>query len=133
MIVYEGKYTWSGNATRKKRPISWWQSAYRLRIVDVSPETPGVLFLKPLIVFFADTGEGASVTNCLPDLAKQICKDFDLDFNRVVWIEERPDNEERFRVATFHPVARLGDEHFYQVAWRSAIPSELKLIETHCT
>jgi hypothetical protein len=73
------------------------------------------------------------VTNCLPDLAKQICEDFHLELNRVVWIEDGRDNKERFRVAMFHPVARLGKDLFYQVAWRSPAPSELDLIKAHCT
>ena len=132
MIVYDGKYTWAGNTSQKKRPISWWQSAYRLRIVDLSRDAPGVVFLKPFMVFFSDTGEGASVTNCLPDLAKQICEDFHLDLNRVLWVEDRPVSEGRFRVATFQPVARLGADRFYQVVWRVATPGELDLILTHC-
>lgn len=132
MIVYDGEYSWKGSTTAKKRPISWWRSSYRLRIVDVSRDASDVVFLKPHVVLFADTGQGASVTNCLPDLAKQICQDFDLDFNRVVWVEDRPDIKERFRVAVFRPVARLGSDVFYQVAWRAAAPSELDLINAHC-
>ena len=132
MIVFDGKYTWNGNTTQKRRPISWWRSAYRLRIVDIAHDAPDVLFLKPFIVFFTDTGEGASVTNCLPDLAKKICEDFGLELNRVAWIEDRPDRKERFRVATFQPVARLGQDRFYQVVWRPAAPRELDLIKTHC-
>ena len=132
MIIYDGEYSWKGKSTAKKRPISWWRSSYRLRIVDVSRDAPGIVFLKPHVVLFADTGEGASVTNCLPDLAKQICEDFELDLNRVVWVEDRPEIKERFRVAVFRPVARLGSDVFYQVAWRAAIPSELNLITAHC-
>jgi hypothetical protein len=132
VIIYDGEYSWKGKSTAKKRPISWWRSSYRLRIVDVSRNTPGIVFLKPHVVLFADTGEGASVTNCLPDLAKQICEDFALDLNRVVWVEDRPEIKERFRVAVFRPVARLGSDVFYQVAWRAAIPSELRLITAHC-
>lgn len=132
VIVYDGEYSWRGSTRAKKRPISWWRSSYRLRIVDVSRDAPDVVFLKPHVVLFADTGEGASVTNCLPDLAKQICRDFDLDFNRVVWVEDRPDVKQRFRVAVFRPVARLGRDVFYQVAWRAAASSELNLINAHC-
>jgi len=132
VIIYDGEYSWKGKSTAKKRPISWWRSSYRLRIVDVSRDTPGIVFLKPHVVLFADTGEGASVTNCLPDLAKQICEDFELDLNRVVWVEDRPEIKERFRIAVFRPVARLGRDVFYQVAWRAAIPSELNLITAHC-
>ena len=132
VLIYDGEYSWKGQSTAKKRPISWWRSSYRLRIVDVSRDNPGIVFLKPHVVLFADTGEGASVTNCLPDLAKQICEDFELDLNRVVWVEDRPEIKERFRIAVFRPVARLGRDVFYQVAWRAAIPSELNLITAHC-
>jgi hypothetical protein len=132
VIVYDGEYSWKGNSTAKKRPISWWRSSYRLRIVDVSHNAQGIVFLKPHLVLFADTGKGASVTNCLPDLAKQICEDFGLDLNRVVWVEDCPEIKERFRVAVFRQVARLGSDVFYQVAWRTAIPSELSLINAHC-
>ena len=132
MIVYDGEYSWKGSTTAKKRPISWWRSSYQLRIVDVSLDAPDIVFLKPHVVLFADTGEGASVTNCLPDLAKQICEDFDLDLNRVMWVEVHPEIKERFRVALFRPVARLGSDVFYQVAWRAAAPSELSLINAYC-
>ncbi len=132
MIVYDGEYRWKGRSSVKKRPISWWQSAYHLRIVDLSRDVPDVLFLKPHVVLFTDTGEGASVTNCLPDLAKQICEDFNLDLNRVVWVEESPESTERFRVAVFRPVVRLGNDLFYKVTWRSTAASELNLINTHC-
>lgn len=132
MIVYDGEYSWKGSTATKKRPISWWRSDYRLRIVDVSRGAPDIVFLKPHMVLFTDTGKGASVTNCLPDLAKQICEDFKLDLDRVVWVEDRPDIQERFRIAMLRPVARLGSDRFYQVDWRSAIPSELSLIQAHC-
>lgn len=133
MIVYDGKYSWKGSTSAKKRPISWWQSSYQLRVVDVSSDAPGIVFLKPHVVLFSDTGDGASVTNCLPELAKQICEDFDLDMNRVIWVEDRPEIKERFRVATFRSVARLGSDIFYQVDWHAAAPSELTLIKAHCT
>ena len=131
MIVYDGTYRWQGSTAARKRPISWWRSSYRLRIIDVSRGARDVVFLKPHMVLFADTGEGASATNCLPDLAKQICHDFNLDLNRVVWVEDRPDEEKRFQVAMFHAVARLSGEVLYQVDWREAAPGELHLIETY--
>ncbi len=131
MIVYDGTYRWKGSTASQKRPISWWRSAYRLRIIDVSRGGRDVVFLKPHMVLFTDTGEGASVTNCLPDLAKQICEDFNLDLNRVLWVEDRPDEAHRYQVAMFHPVARLSGELLYQVDWREAAPGELRLIESH--
>lgn len=131
MIVYDGPYRWKGSTASQKRPISWWRSSYQLRIIDVSRGARDVVFLKPHLVLFADTGEGASVTNCLPDLAKQVCEDFNLDLNRVVWVEDRPDDEHRFRVAMFRPVARLSGDVFYRVDWRDAAPGELQMIEAY--
>jgi hypothetical protein len=132
MIVYDGTYSWKGNTTVKKRPISWWQSSYQLRVIDISGNSPDVVFLKPHMVLFTDTGNGASVTNCLPDLAKQICEDFKLDLDRVIWVENRPEATNRFRVAAFQQVARLGQEAFYQVNWRLASAGEMDLIKAHC-
>lgn len=131
MIVFDGTYRWKGRTTTNKRPISWWRSAYQLRIIDVSRDATGIVFLKPILVLFADTGEGASVTNCLPELAKHICEDFDLDLNRVVWVEDCPEADDRYRVAMFRRVARLQGEAYYQVDWRTASPGERELIATH--
>jgi hypothetical protein len=132
MIVFDGTYSWKGSTRTKKRPISWWQSSYELRVVDIAGGAPGVVFLKPTLAIFSDTGDGASVTNCLPDLAKQICDDFDLDLDRVVWVEHRPGATPRYRIAVFRQVARLHDEAFYQVDWRPASPNEIDLIHAHC-
>ncbi len=132
MIVYDGEYSWKGNTTVKKRPISWWRSSYHLRVVDLSQGAPGVVFLKPHVVLFTDSGDGASVANCMPDLAKQICEDFNLDLNRVVWVEDHPEAKERFRIAVLKQVARLGGEAFYRVSWRPPGPREMDLIQTHC-
>ena len=132
MIVYDGTYSWKGSTSSKKRPISWWQSSYKLRVVDVTRDTPHVVFLKPTLAIFTDTGEGASVTNCLPDLAKQICEDFKLDLDRVMWVEDRHGISPRYRIAVFRQVARLHSEAFYQVDWRSASANEVALIRAHC-
>jgi hypothetical protein len=131
VILFDGTYSWQGKTTARKRPISWWRSAYQLRIIDISRDGKDIVFLKPHLVLFADTGQGASVTNCLPELAKRICEDFDLDLNRVVWVEERPEADDRYRVAMFRPVARLSGEAFYQVVWRMASPGEQALIAAH--
>lgn len=132
MILYDGKYSWKGSTTTRKRPISWWRSSYQVRIIDASRDAGRAVLLKPHIVLLADTGEGASVTNCLPDLAKRICNDFKLDVNRVLWVEDRPETRERFWVAMFRSVARIAGDVLYQVSWRTAAPAELRLIEKHC-
>ncbi len=131
MIVYEGEYSWKGNAVRKERPISWWASSYHLKIVDLGRREDGVVYLKPVIVKIHDTGRGASVVNCLPELAKRICSEFELDLNRVLWVEEVSDENSPVHVASFEPIANVAGDVLYKTAWRTATDQETELIHTH--
>ncbi len=130
MIVYEGEYSWKGNAVRKERPISWWASSYHLKIVDLGRRADGVVYLKPVIVKIHDTGRGASVVNCLPDLAKRICAEFGLDLNRVLWVEEVPGGDRSIQVASFEPIANVAGDVLYKTTWRPATAQEAELIHT---
>ena len=131
MIVYEGDYSWQGNAVRKERPISWWASTYHLKIVDLGRRADGVVYLKPVIVKIHDTGRGASVVNCLPELAKRICAEFELDIHRVLWVEESSDDDRSVQVASFEPVANVAGEALYKSIRRSATSLEADLIRIH--
>lgn len=131
MILYDGEYSWKGRVDRKQRPISWWASTYHLKIVDIGRQADGVFFLKPVIVKIRDTGQGASVVNCLPELAKHICAQFELDLNRVLWVESISDGDAAFQVARFEPVANVAGEALYKTDWRPATPGEVNLIRNH--
>ena len=131
MIVYDGEYSWKGNAVLQERPISWWASSYHLKIVDLGRRSDGVVYLKPVIVKIQDTGRGASVVNCLPELAKRVCTDFELDFNRVLWVEEVPSEGRPVKVASFKPVANVAGDVLYKTNWRPATAQEAELIHTH--
>ena len=41
-----------------------------------------------VIVYEVKDNPGTSVTNAAEILANQVCKDFNLDVNKVIWIEE---------------------------------------------
>jgi hypothetical protein len=131
MIIFDGTYSWKGGTSQKRRVISWWRSAYRLRIVDLTAGQPGVEFIRSHVVIFADTGEGASVVNCVQELAKEICKDFSLSLPRVLWVEERLDSGTPYQVALFKPLTTVGREAFYEVAWRTIRGPEMELIRPY--
>lgn len=131
MIVYDGEYSWKGKAVRQERPISWWASSYHLKIVDLGRGSDGVVYLKPVIAKIQDTGRGASVVNCLPELAKRVCNDFELDFNRVLWVEEVPSEGRPVKVARFDPVASVAGDVLYRTTWRPATAQEAAIIHTH--
>ena len=129
MILFDGKYGWSGKKLSKRNPISWWAGAYWLKIIDLSKSKPGVVVLKPIVVIVSDTGEGASATNCAPDLVKSVCHDFNLEIKKVLWIEYHSETPPYLDVAKFMPMAEIHEETLYTVSWRSIRPNELEMIK----
>ena len=131
MILFDGEYSWEGRVDRNERPISWWASTYYLKIVDLGRRADGVVYIRPVIVTLRDTGQGASVVNCLPEMAKHICADFDLDLNRVLWVEEVGDTDAAIQVASFESVATVAGESLYTAKRRPATIQEADLIRAH--
>ncbi len=135
MIIFEGKYSWSGKKQSEQRPISWWAGAYRLKIIDLSRATPlskaGVLILKPVVVIVSDTGEGASATNCAPELVKSVCRDFNLDIKKILWIEYHPGPPPHMEAGKFKAVTRIHGDMLYEVAWRPVRNDELEMIRIY--
>jgi hypothetical protein len=129
MIIYDGKYSWSGKKHTQTHPVSWWAGAYRLKIIDLAKSSGDVLVLKPIVVIVSDTGEGASATNCAPELVKSVCRDFKLDIQKLIWVEYQAGPPPHMDVAKFKPVTTISNEMFYQTAWRAIRPTELAMIK----
>ena len=64
-------------------------------------------------------------------MAKHICGQFELDLNRVLWVEESVDGEARIQVASFEKVATVAGEPLYTTDWRPATPPEADFIRNH--
>jgi len=131
MIIFDGKYSWSGKKNSEVHPISWWAGAYRLKIIDLSKSGGSVLMLKPIVVIVADTRDGASATNCASELVKSICRDFNLDIRKVLWVEYHPGPPDFMKIGKFTPMATLHDETLYTTAWRSIRRDELEMISLY--
>ena len=131
MIVFDGKYGWSGKKFSKRNPISWWAGAYWLKIIDLAKSKPGVAMLKPIVAIVSDTGEGASATNCAPDLVKSVCHDFNLNIKKVLWMEYHTGATPYLEVAKFIPMAEINEETLYSVSWRPIRPNELEMIRPY--
>jgi hypothetical protein len=131
MIIFDGKYSWSGKKNSEFHPISWWAGAYWLKIIDLSKNGDSVLMLKPIIVIVADTGEGASATNCASELVKSICRDFDLDIRKVLWVEYHPGPPDHMKIGKFTSMATLHEETLYTTAWRPIRRDELEMISPY--
>ena len=131
MIIYNEKYNWSGKKNTF-RPVTWWPGSYWLTIIDISKGHPGVYSLKPIIVLLSDTGEGYSARHYFQNLAKCVCRAFNLDISKVRWIEYRsPLSTEpaQMEVAMFEPLRRIGREIFYSVNRRPVRPNEIEELQ----
>ena len=129
MIIYDGKYSWSGKKKDGLRPISWWPGDYRLKIIDLSKDRSDVYIIKPVIIMVSDTGKGFSVKNHFQNLAKNICRDFNFDISRVLWIDYYTKPIPYMEVAMFKPLTKIGSEIIYSVKWRPIMLNELEVIK----
>ncbi len=129
MILFDGKYTWDGKKDGKDKPVSWWPGSYRLKIIDLSEENPGVYRLKPIIVLAAETKEGFSVEPRYQDLIKNVCKKFNINLDKVLWISYSSESYEEIKAAVIEPASRIGSELFYTIQWRPLMDNELKEVK----
>jgi hypothetical protein len=130
MLIHDGRYDWPASDNIRERPVSWWTSSYRVQIFDLRDASGGLPMLQPHLVILTDTGAGASAENCLPELAKHICRDFGLPMPRVRWVEQRLGASPRYEVVTFTPLTTIGGEPFFRVTRRPPDARELDLVNT---
>ena len=129
MIIFNGKYNWSGKKGGDLRPVHWWPGSYRLTIIDLSKNMPGVKMIRPTVIIASDTGAGFSAKNYFENLAKNICRDFKIDISKILWVEYHPSEPVEIEVAMFKNVTELKSETIYSVQWRPVMTNELEVIK----
>jgi len=129
MSIFNGRYRWDGTKRDNQDPIAWSAGAYDVRIFEHAPSAAKVEHLKPYVCVYAGTGEGQSISANPEKFAKQICRDFSLDLERVLWVEDHLTGEERYEVVMFTRTARVGDVCFYRTDKRKAHDREITMIE----
>ena len=130
MIIFNGKFSWDGKKGGEHKPVSWWPGSHYLTIVDFSVEKPEVLLLKPIIVFAADAKEGHSIHKRYQDLVAGVCREFDLDVQKVLWIRYSRDSENEMKVAVIKLLSGMGPYKVYDFKWRSLMANERELIDS---
>ena len=130
MNIFKGKYSWDGKKHDDQEPIAWFPGAYNLNIISLTESEGGkVRYLKPYICVFSTTGEGVSVSANPEKFAKHICRDFSLDMEKVLWVEDLRTGTDRFEISVFIRNSQLGDTVFYRVMKRRPISGEVQIIE----
>ncbi|NOR24344.1 MAG: hypothetical protein GQ542_08105 [Desulforhopalus sp.] len=129
MAIFNGRYRWDGTKRGEYEPIAWSPGAYDLKIFKCSSSSEKVQHLKPFICIYAPTGEGQSISANPEKFAKQICNDFSLDLERVLWIEDLLTEENRYEVIMFTRSAKIGKTTFYRTDKRMALEREVLMIQ----
>ena len=129
MAIFDGRYQWDGIKTGEQDPITWSPGAYNVKIFKCTSSTEKVQFLKPFVCIYAPTGEGQSISANPEKFAKQICNDFSLDIERVLWVEDLLTDEDRYQVVMFTQSAKMAKTILYRTTKRMAKESEVLVIQ----
>lgn len=129
MAIYDGRYQWDGTKRGELEPIAWSPGAYDVKIFRCASSSEKIHYLKPIVCIYAPTGEGQSISAHPEKFAKQICNDFSLDIERVLWVEDLLCNEDRYEVVMFTRSGKIGNTIFYRTDKRMALESEVLMIE----
>ncbi len=129
MQIYNGIYSWDGKRHGSREPIAWFPGSYNLQIFDIGKDSAGVTSLKQYLCIYAETGNGHSISAHPEKFAKQVCRDFSLDLERVLWVEKLFDGKKRYEVVVYSRSSKMGDTMFYRVLKRSPTDIELQIIE----
>ncbi len=91
MMIHDDIFTWDGWGGKLRLA----SGKCRLRIYDIRQDQTGkTAVLRPVIVVVSDISkEALSVRSCAGHIATMVTKEFDIDPNRMVWIEFYPSSE----------------------------------------
>ena len=128
MIFYDGTYRLQPDTEHGSKPRTKWVCAWRIRMIKLSLDQPTVRHLKPTIVVADQTGLATSLISCAEAIGKKISRDFDLDINKVLWVEHFPSKPGQWYAAVFTPKGTFGPEIYYSIKWRPLRPNEANLI-----
>ncbi|MFW2367914.1 MAG: hypothetical protein ACN4GW_15970 [Desulforhopalus sp.] len=128
MANYSGRYRWDGIKKNNQEPIAWSPGAYDIEIFQCKSSTAKVHHLKSHVCLYARTGEGHSISANPEKFAKQICSDFALELERVLWVEDHLTETDRYEVIQFTRSRKVGKELFYKIDKRKPQGHELELI-----
>jgi hypothetical protein len=126
--IFTGRYSWDGKKTDQREPIAWFPGAYDLKIVNLTIGKKNITFLKPFLCIYTNTGAGYSISEHPEKFAKSVCHDFDLEIDKVLWVEQLVPGKTMFEVVNFEKCGILGDDSFYLIKKRPPRENEMRLI-----
>jgi hypothetical protein len=129
MAIFSGRYRWDGTKKGEQEPIAWSPGSYDVKIFKRAISSGNVQYLKPYVCIYAQTGEGQSISASPEKFVKQICNDFSLDIERVLWVEDLLTEENRYEIVMFTRSQKMGNTIFYKTKKRIALEAEVLMIK----
>lgn len=134
MLIYDDIFTWDGWGGKLRLASGRCQ----LRIFDLADEEHrGLKILKSVIVVASDiAGQPMSIRSCGGHIATMVVRQFDIDPNRMVWIEYYPAStygtgEDQSTIPERYDIAEFtwNEGRAFQPVWRSLRPPMLDLVK----
>jgi len=129
MAIFAGRYRWDGTKKGDREPIAWFAGSYDVKLFKRAPSSLKVQYLKPYICVYAPTGEGQSISANPEKFAQQLCTDFSLQLEQVLWVEDLLKERNQYEVVMFTRSGKMGDRVFYRTEKRLALESEVRMIQ----
>jgi len=129
LILHDTIYEWDGKSIDGEKPVAWWPGSYRIRIVDLTADSPGLIHLKSRAVICRNLDKGTSIRNCIQNFAQKVSKKFNFDMTKALWVEIGREDPREIQVANLTRVSPIGKQGLFSATWRPARPSELELLE----
>ncbi len=126
--IFTGRYSWDGKKTDHREPVAWFPGAYDLKIVDLRVGRNNVIFLKPYVCIYTNTGMGFSISKNPEKFIKNLCHDFSLQIDKVLWVEQLERDQDIFDIIIFEKCGILGDDSIYIIKKRKPQENEVRLI-----
>lgn len=123
--VYVGRYSWDGIKSGDREPIAWFGGAYDIVIYERPTLSGNIELLKPNVCVYSRTGIGQSISENPEKFAKNICYDFSLQIERVLWVENLLCEEDRYDIVQFTRLRTIGNTILYKTEKRRADISEI--------
>jgi hypothetical protein len=132
MLIHDGIYSWEGFGGKLKLA----SGRCRLRLYDLSREpSGGMAHLRPFIAIVSDLPESRmSVRSCAGHVATSVARDFQIDPQRMLYIEHYPESiygergerasPEKYEAVDFH----WTEGGAIQPRWRTLQPPLLDAI-----
>jgi len=124
LIFYDGIYRLRHKRSSRASLINQDAFAWRIRLIDFTLSQTEIVHLKPIAVIAKQIGRGVFKSSCAESLGRQICRDFSLQVDHILWVEIFQDKSDQFYVATFTP--KRGPD--YHISFRPIHQNELKAI-----